>query len=166
LLGLDELSSQIVSLRKTFVNYKDFAGKPIDALFEKSVLDKATILEVTELKSGYLENTEGKFRFVPFSDELQVSPITAFVSHDFDGDGQEDVLVGGNYFGTTPFHGRFDSFPGALISSKNDIILGDDLGLDLTQKSVRHLHVLTVDESDYLLVTFNNEKLKIYKLRN
>ena len=46
LLGLDELSSQIVSLRKTFVNYKDFAGKPIEALFEKSVLDKASILEV------------------------------------------------------------------------------------------------------------------------
>ncbi|MEM9361659.1 MAG: VCBS repeat-containing protein [Bacteroidota bacterium] len=166
LLGLDELSSQIVSLRKTFVNYKDFAGKPMDALFEKSVLDKATILEVTELKSGYLENTKGKFHFVPFSDELQVSPITAFVSHDFNGDGKEDVLIGGNYFGTTPFHGRFDSFPGALISSKNDIILGDDLGLDLTQKSVRHLHVLTLGESDYLMVTFNNEKPKMYKLRN
>ncbi|MEM9075842.1 MAG: VCBS repeat-containing protein [Bacteroidota bacterium] len=166
LLGLDELSGQIVSLRKTFVNYNDFAGKPIDALFEKSILNQASILEVTELKSGYLENKEGKFHFVPFPDELQVSPLTAFVSHDFNGDGSEDVLIGGNYFGTTPFHGRFDSFPGALISSKNDIILGDDLGLDLTKKSVRHLHVLTVGENDYLMVTFNNEKVKMYKLLN
>nr|WP_298996981.1 VCBS repeat-containing protein [uncultured Allomuricauda sp.] len=166
LLGLDELSSQIVSLRKRFVNYKDFAGKPIDALFEKSVLKQATILEVTELRSGYLENKEGRFYFTPFQDELQVSPITSFVSHDFDGDGSEEVLVGGNYFGTTPFHGRFDSFPGALISSKNDIILADDLGLDLTKKSVRHLHVLTVAKSDYLVVIFNNEKAKMYKLLN
>ncbi|WP_435623629.1 VCBS repeat-containing protein [Flagellimonas sp.] len=166
LLGLDELSSQIVSLRKTFVNYSDFAGKPIEALFEKSVLDQASILEVTELHSGYLENTDGTFRFVPFPEELQVSPLTAFTSHDFDADGTEEVLVSGNYFGTTPFHGRFDSFPGALISSKNDIILGDNLGLDLTKKSVRHMHVLTVGESDYLLIAFNNEKAKMYKLLN
>lgn len=166
LLGLDELSGQIVSLRKTFVNYKDFAGKTIDGLFEKDVLENSTLLEVTELRSGYLENNDGRFRFVPFDGTLQISPLTAFVTHDFDGDGSNDVLVAGNYFGTTPFHGRFDSFPGALISSKNDIILGDNIGLDLTKKSVRHLHVLTLKESDYLMVTFNNDKAKIYKLLN
>ncbi len=164
LLGLDELSSQIIALRKTFVNYKDFAGKSIDQLFEKTILDKASILQVTQLNSGYLKNEDGRFEFVSFPQELQTSPITAFLSYDFAGNGSEQVLVAGNYFGTTPFHGRFDSFPGALIFSENDIILGDNIGLDLTKKSARHIHVLTVNNSAYLMVTFNDEKAQIYKL--
>ena len=166
LLGLDELSSQIIALRKSFVNYKDFAGKPMEELFEKSILDQASVLQVTELNSGYLKNEEGRYYFVPFPEALQVSPITAFVNHDFDGDGSQEILTAGNYFGTTPFHGRFDSFPGALISSENDIILTDDMGLDLTQKSVRHLNILTCNNSTYLLVTFNNEEAKMYTLLN
>lgn len=55
LLGLDELASQIVSLRKKFTSYKSFAGKSIDEIFEKSVLKKARILEVHTLASGYLK---------------------------------------------------------------------------------------------------------------
>ena len=138
----------------------------MEELFEKSILDQASVLHVTELNSGYLKNEEGRYYFVPFPEALQVSPITAFVNHDFDGDGSQEILTAGNYFGTTPFHGRFDSFPGALISSENDIILTDDMGLDLTQKSVRHLNILTCNNSTYLLVTFNNEEAKMYTLLN
>ena len=66
LLGLDELGSQMVSLRKKFTNYKSFAGKSIDAIFEQSVLKKARIFEVNTLASGYLKNENNTFTFVPF----------------------------------------------------------------------------------------------------
>ncbi len=88
LLGLDELSGQLVSLRKKFNSYKDFAGKTIDEVFDKKTLDKAKVLEVNSLQSGYLKNENGKFTFVPFKSELQVSPITAFLNYDFDKDGK------------------------------------------------------------------------------
>ncbi len=166
LLGLDELSGQLVSLRKKFNAYKDFAGKPMDALFDKKTLEKAEILTVHELHSGYLQQEDGKYTFVPFNAQLQVSPITSFLSYDFDGDPDNEVLAAGNYFGVTPFHGRFDSFPGALINNQNSIILGDDLGLELTQKSVRHLNVITLDKATYLLVTLNNDKAQTYRILN
>lgn len=165
ILGLDELSGQLVSLRKTFNSYKDFAGKPIEQLFDKATLDKATVLEVHELSSGYLKNIDDRYSFVPFKAELQVSPIKSFLSYDFDGDSQNEVLAAGNYFGVTPFHARFDSFPGALITKENDIILGDELGLEFTQKSVRHLNVLTIKGISYLLVTLNNDKAQIYRVQ-
>lgn len=166
MLGLDELSAQMVSLRKRFNTYQDFAGKSIDQIFEQTALDQADILEVHELQSGYLRNDNGKYTFVPFGSSLQVSPITAFLSHDFDGDNTEEVLVGGNYFGVTPFHGRFDSFPGALITNEKNIILGDELGLELTQKSVRHLNIFSLNDESYLLVTPNNDKVQVYQLLN
>ncbi|UII78183.1 VCBS repeat-containing protein [Flagellimonas sp. CMM7] len=166
ILGLDELSGQLVFLRKKFNTYKEFAGKTMEQLFDKKVLVKAKVLEVHELRSGYLKNVGNTFTFVPFKAELQVSPIKSFLSHDFNGDSKNEVLVAGNYFGVTPFQGRFDSFPGALITNEKDIILGDRLGLDLAQKSIRHLNIVATNSGTYLLVTLNNDKAQIYRVQN
>ena len=67
LLNFDDLSTQIVSLRKKFSSYKDFAGKPIELVFDKQALEKAIELEVHELRSGYLRNDGNGFSFVPFN---------------------------------------------------------------------------------------------------
>ena len=166
LLNFDDLSSQIVSLKKKFLSYKDFAGKPIEVVFEDKILDKASVLLVQELHSGYLRNDNGKFSFIPFKNELQVSPITCFLKYDFENDGEDEVLVGGNYFGVTPFHGRFDSFPGALIKSENDFILGNKLGLHLSNKASKHLNILTQNNKVYLLVTMNNNSAQVYEITN
>jgi hypothetical protein len=164
--GLNVLSEQLISLRKKFTAYKDFAGKSLEEILTKNDLKKADIFEVSELQSGYLENNEGKFRFVPFSRALQVAPITAFLRYDFDGDESEEVLAAGNYFGVKPFHGRLGSFPGAMIKNKNDVILGNQLGLEFEQKSIRHLNIITFNNQPYLMATFNNEKVQIYQLTN
>jgi len=164
--GLKGLADQLVSLRKKFTSYKDFAGKPIQNILDEKDLKKAVVLEVKELRSGYLENNEGKFRFVPFSNELQVAPITTFLRYDFDGDGKEEVLAAGNYFGVKPYHGRLGAFAGAMIKNKNNVILGDRLGLDFAQKSIRHLNILTYNKQPYLLATFNNEEAILYQLIN
>jgi hypothetical protein len=165
LLGLDELSEQLISIKKKFTTYNDFAGKPIDAIFDKSILNEATVLEVNILKSGYLKNENGQFNFIPFQTQLQVSPITAFLNYDFDHDGKTEVLAAGNYFGVTPFHGRFDSFSGVLIKKEDNVLLGHDIGLELAQKSVRHLNIITLNGKSYLLVTINNDDAQVYKLK-
>ncbi|NER10334.1 Repeat domain-containing protein [Muriicola jejuensis] len=164
--GLKGLADQMVSLRKKFTTYRSFAGKPIKEILERDQLKQAVILEVTELRSGYLENREGKFTFVPFPMELQVAPVMSFLKYDFDGDGTEEVLAGGNYFGVKPYHGRLGAFAGAMIKGKNDVISGDRLGLDFIQKSVRHLNILTVQGQPYLLATFNNDASQVYQFIN
>ncbi|WP_299158242.1 VCBS repeat-containing protein [uncultured Eudoraea sp.] len=162
--GLDGIAGQIVALRKKFTNYRDFAGKTMEQIFDKKTLANATVLNVSELRSGYLENKNGKFTFVPFEMDLQLAPIMDFLAFDFDQDGIEEVLAAGNYFGVKPYHGRFGSFPGAMIKSKNDVILGHKMGLDLSQKSTRHLNIITLNNQPYLLATFNNEKARVYAL--
>ena len=164
--GLDGLASQMVSLRKKFTSYTSFAGKSIEDIFEADQLKNAKILEVNTLASGYLKNNEGSFEFVPFSNELQTAPIMDFVSLNIGADEKIEVLAAGNYFGVKPYHGRFDSFPGALISSENEVVLGNQLGLDLTQKSVRHLDVLTLNKQNYLLAVFNDSNVAVYKINS
>ncbi|MCL6273907.1 FG-GAP-like repeat-containing protein [Muricauda sp. 2012CJ35-5] len=164
--SLDGLSSQMVVLKKRFTNYKSFAGTTMDGLFPEEVLSQATILEVNTLHSGYLKNNNGTFEFVPFGPELQLSPIKDFVSDDFDGDGNAEVLIGGNYFGVKPYHGRFDSFPGALLENEEKVTLGNQLGLDFTKKSIRHLKIIEFKGEKHLLVVFNNDRAQLYKYNN
>jgi len=162
--GFDMLAGQIVSLRKQYTSYESFAGKKIQEIFSKEQLQRTVMYTVHQLASGYLRNDNGKFVFVQFPLELQVSPLTALLKYDFDSDGKEEVLVGGNYFGVQPFQGRYGSFSGAMIKSANEILDGNYIGLNLFNQSVRHFNVITNKNDNYLIVTINNGKAQIYKL--
>ncbi len=162
--SLDELSGQLVSLRKKFTTYNDFAGKTISEILGEKALKKSTTLHVSELRSGFLRNENGKFTFTPFNNLLQFAPIMALLTYDFDHDGKKELLVAGNYFGVKPYHGRFDSFSGALINNEKNIIMGDKIGLKIAQKSVRNLNIITFNNQPYLLITINNDKAQVYRL--
>ena len=118
------------------------------------------------MASGYLLNQEGKYIFKPFESALQVAPILAFLKADFNKDNQEEVLVAGNYFGITPYHGRFDALAGNIITQNGEVLEGVELGLNLTQKSVRSLDLINFKGKDYLMLSLNNGKPQFYKLNN
>jgi hypothetical protein len=164
--GLDELGSQMSFLKRKFTSYQAFAGKTIEEVFDNGRLDNADLLTVDQLASGYLLNSGGKFTFKAFDAPLQVAPVTAFLNFDFDGDGKEEVLVGGNYFGVSPYHGRFGSLAGNVITSDGKILEGDQLGFNFTQKSVRSFNIVNFQGVPYLLVTFNDEKAEVFRLRS
>lgn len=163
LLGLDDLAAQMVVLRKHYTRYKDFADQPITEI-RGIDLSKAKVLQVHELASGYFEFKNGTYHFVPFDQQLQQSPINTFLVADFDQDKNSEILVGGNYFGVIPFHGRFDSFSGGLIEHKGKVSGTAELGLDLWNKSVRHLDTIMINNQSYLIVIYNNETTEIYRI--
>ena len=164
-MGLDELAEQFSGmLKKKFNSYKSFAGKTLEEVFDPKMLEKGTLFEVHNLKSGYLKNENGKFTFVPFSNKMQVTPITCFVKSNFDSDAKEEVFAAGNYFGVSPYHSKFDGFSGALIKNEKTIFLGNQIGIDLTQKAVRHLDIIKFNGKKYILVTINNKKVELYEM--
>ena len=163
-LGLDELVGQLSFLRKKFPAYREFAGKQLEQVLDSKQLENAELLEVNTLASGYLLNNNGKFTFKKFEAALQVAPVTSFLKADFNNDNSDEVLAAGNYFGTTPYHGRFDGLAGNIITKKGEILEGNEIGLNFTQKSVRNLNLIKMNDSRYLMVTFNNEKPAFYKI--
>jgi hypothetical protein len=164
--NFSELSEQLVSLRRRFTSYKAFAGKSMDEIFDRSVLDSSEVLTANELASGYLKNEGGRFEFVPFDNKLQTAPIKEFVKYDFDGDGSEEVLAAGNFFGLKPYHGRLGAFPGALIENEREIASASKIGLDFLNRSVASMKVITLNGASYLLVTFYDTKAQVYHIRN
>ncbi len=164
LVGLDDLGSQMVMLRRKYPDYSSFAGQPLEAVLGVEALNAARLLQVTELRSGYLSNEGGTFRFRPFPYLLQLAPVMELLVGDFDGDGREEVLAGGNYFGVKPYQGRLDSFPGALIRGENDILPGNRAGLDFMNKSLRHLALVEMGGKPYLLAVYNDAAAEVYQL--
>ncbi|WP_426095628.1 VCBS repeat-containing protein [Flavobacterium sp. DSR2-3-3] len=164
-LGLDELAEQFSGmLKKKFNSYKSFAGKTLEEVFDPKMLEKGKLFEIHNLKSGYLRNHKGKFTFVPFSNKMQVAPITSFLKSNFDSDAKEEVFAAGNYFGVSPYHSRFDGFSGALIKNDKTVFLGNQIGIDLTQKAVRHLDIVNFNGKKFMLVTINNKKAEVYEM--
>jgi len=162
LLGLDELSSQLNYLKKKFPSFREFAGKSVQEVIGEERLKKTKIFEVNELASGILYNQDNNFIFIPFEDPLQIAPITAIAKEDFDQDGEQDLFIAGNYFGVTPYHGRYDGFDGTLINKKGIIFEGYKIGVNLAQKPVTRLLTVTTKNKKYLLVQINNSSLEVY----
>jgi enediyne biosynthesis protein E4 len=164
-MGLDELAEQFSgTIKKKFHSYASFAGKTVEEIFDPNWLEKSKLYEVHNLKSGYLQNNKGVFTFVSFPNAMQVSPITCFVKSNFDADVKEEVFAAGNYFGVSPYHSRFDGFSGALIKNEKTILLGHQIGINLTQKALRHLDIINCNGKKYMLVTINNRKVEVYQL--
>ncbi|GAA4816127.1 VCBS repeat-containing protein [Litoribaculum gwangyangense] len=164
--GFDELASQLVYLKKKYTSYQDFAGETVEDIFGMKELSKSNLLTVNTLASGYLKNENGKFVFIPFPNaNLQLAPITTSLIYDFDGDGIDEILLAGNYFGVTPYQGKLDSFTGAILKSTNEIISLDKLGIDFSQKAVKGLNIINFNDNKYLIVTINNDDLEIYKIQ-
>lgn len=161
--SLDELSDQMpVLLRKKFTTYKDFAGKPIEAVIGKEALSKAGVFKVHTLASGFLKNNGNSFSFHVFGNDLQVSPINCFTEISLND--VPAVLCAGNYFGITPYHGKFDSFTGALIKNEKTIVPGHELGLDFFNKTVSDLKTIKINNKEYLIASINNGKIQVYEI--
>ncbi len=165
--GLDELAGQLNYLKKKYTTYNRFAGQTVENIFGREILESTELLTVTTLASGYLKNSNGNFTFQPFSDvSLQFAPITEILKYDFNADGNDEILLAGNYFGVTPYHGKFDSFAGAIIQNTGEIISADKVGVDFSQKAVKGLNIINFAGNNYLLVTINNDKIELYDIPN
>ncbi|REE01563.1 VCBS repeat-containing protein [Marinoscillum furvescens] len=113
------LIDQMKGLKKKFPNYESFKDASIDQIFSSESLSAASVLEVNTLESMLLLN-DGNFSFSPRSlpDQAQVAPVFAILAHDFDADGDMDVLLGGNLYGTKPEVGRYDASYGAYLENQ------------------------------------------------
>jgi hypothetical protein len=167
LQGLDELAGQLNYLKKKYRSYKNFAGGTVEEIFGKELLKNTTVLTVTTLASGYLKNEGRTFTFHPFKNvNLQLSPITEMLKYDFNADGQDDILLAGNYFGMTPYHGRFDSFSGAIIQNNGEVVSSAEVGVNFFDKAVKGLNIINYKGRKHLLVTINNDEIEIYEIPN
>lgn len=163
----DELSKQLPFLNKKFNNYKSYAGKPIDQIFDENDLKDAKQLQVNTFESVYLENLGNKrFKTHSLPREAQVSKIFAFHVADLDQDGHLDVLLGGNFYGVSSYQGRYDASYGLMLQGTGKgtfkPVLPTACGF-LLEGEVRDMKSLGTPGGEVLLVARNKDTIQWFR---
>ncbi|AYL94914.1 VCBS repeat-containing protein [Mucilaginibacter celer] len=116
LYGRDDLLKQMISMKKKFTNFRSYASATMDELLSPEQKEGALRLKANTLQSCFLRNEgNGKFTMIPLPVETQVSVLNGMETGDFDGDGNLDVVINGNDFGSDATIGRYDALNGLML---------------------------------------------------
>jgi hypothetical protein len=160
----DELISQVASKRKTYLKYDKYAQSQIESVFDKSILAKAKKLTANELRTVWIENDRGNFIIHALPIEAQFAPTESILIQDFDGDGNQDVILGGNFYGVIPKIGRYDASYGNYLQGdgkgnfKN--IEPRKSGWTLSGE-IRAMKMMEIGDNSAVIVARNNENVLV-----
>ncbi len=164
----DELTDQIVGLRKKFVTYTSYANTTMQDIFSPAQLAVAPKCTTNFLETVWFENTNGSFRRRNFPVQANVSSVNAIVVEDFDQDGHQDIFLAGN----TPFDrvriGKRQASYGVYLkgtaAGQFSYLPNWKTKLSI-QGSVRSLETITTKEGKKLLAGINNQKPLLLTLK-
>ena len=167
----DDIIKQMIGARSKFQNYKIFATARIDQLFTPEQLKGAQILKANYFGSSFLKNMgNGKFELAMLPNSAQISTLNGMEVDDYDGDGNLDVLINGNDFGTEVSVGRYDALNGLLLKGNGQ---GGFTPLSILQSGLfipgngKALVKLKSANGAYLVAASQNKNaLKVFELKN
>jgi len=113
----DDMVKQMIGIRSKFQNYKSYAIATIEKLLSKDQIKNALVLRANNFSSCYCRNDgNGKFTLIPLPIQAQLSAINGMTVDDFNGDGNLDILMNCNDWGTEVSVGRYDALNGLLMT--------------------------------------------------
>lgn len=97
-----------------FSNFATYAQASVEQIYggKLKVLEE---LRINTLDSMMFLNHGGKFEGTPLPFESQLSPVFGLCVGDYDGDGNEDLFLAQNFFGTDRETGRYDAGRGLWL---------------------------------------------------
>ena len=165
----DDLLGQLSGLKRKYVNYSDYADQKITDIFTSEELAGAQVLEAKNFATSYIENLgDNQFKITPLPAPAQFSPIYSILIKDFNADGNLDVMLAGNFFGTRVKFGRYDANRGLLL-------LGDgkgnfepmnptESGFDIDGEVRDITSIKLADNKELILLARNNQTIKEFML--
>ena len=163
-----DMVAQMPSLKKRFLKYADYAGKTIEEVFGKELLDGSQEKEAYVFQSSVLWNDgNGKFNLVFLPNEAQFSPVYAILINDFNKDGKNEIFLAGNSSGLKPELGNYDANFGTVFSiQRNKSFLNIPViksGLFYKGEARDVINILSPDGKKCIVLGINNQLLKMYK---
>ncbi len=160
----DELAEQLPSFKKRFVNYKSYANAKIDAVLNAEEIKKSSILKAYTFKTCLFRNETGKFIAEALPIEFQFAPVYSMLVKDVNGDGNMDIIAGGNLTATRARTGKLTGNCGIVAlndgKGKFNVLKPSQSGLNL-KGDVRHLIMI----NDMLMASINNQQVITYRMR-
>jgi hypothetical protein len=167
----DDMVGQLSGLKGKYLNYSDYASAKITDVFNPEELKGAMVLKAKNFDSSYMENQgNGKFKLIPLPNETQFSPIYGILLEDLNNDGNEDIVMGGNFFGTRVKFGRYDANKGIVLfgdgkgNFKPSNVTESGLNIDGEIRDITKISM--ADKTEVVLFVRNNDAIAMYKIES
>ena len=140
----------------------------MEDIFSKEQLSKATKLDASTMESSvFINNKNGTFFRKRLPTEAQLSPIYGIAVDDFDGDGNKDILMGGNFYESKPEVGIYDASYGTLLKGDGKgsftAMHAQQSGINV-RGAVRDINLISVNKKRVVMFALNNAAPKFYNV--
>jgi hypothetical protein len=166
----DELLDQIVSLKKKFLKYRDYAGATVESVLGKEKMAASAKYYCYQQATCILLNDgSDKFSLKPLPAEAQFSKVYGIATGDFDQDGKKDILLTGNFMPYRVQLGRCDASLGTLL--KGDGVGGFEpvpawrTGLYANGDIRRMVIIDNALKEKMIILARNNEAVQVLKMK-
>ena len=159
-LAKDELERPLPVLKKAYLHYSDVAGKTVQYIFYDLFKDYIELKAETLSSSCFLNDGKGNFKRFDLPNELQLAPLMNFVPYN----GRTGTfLASGNFYGVTPYEGRYDALlPTLFTFDKNKAVFGQLANIPNISGEMRDAKWLNYAGGQKLLVLARNNDTLIF----
>ena len=164
--GRDLLISQMNFFKTLHPDYNSFAQANFEEMFSPVLDKKLREVEIQEFESCWYKNMgNGKYKKMRFPIEAQFAPIFSIDVNDYNQDGEEDILLGGNMYEVSPNIGRADASLGVYLESDGQ---GNYLSVEpeksglMLQGQIRQIEPIIINNQRLLLVAANNDSMQLW----
>ncbi len=167
----EDIVKQMISMRAKYQNFRSFALSPIDQMFTPEQLKGAQILKANYFGSSYLKNNgKGQFELSPLPKQAQFAALNGILVDDYNADGNLDILINGNDYGTEVSVGRYDALNGLLMVGDGNggfkplSILESGIFIPGNGKAL--VSIKAANGSQLVAASQNKGPIKIFELKN
>ncbi|WP_225586860.1 VCBS repeat-containing protein [Algoriphagus sp. Y33] len=162
--GRDEILGQVLFLKKRYLDFKSFSTVKMDELFTPQEREGTNSIFINRLETTYFaRDSTGKFVPNQLPLQAQFSPVFASEAVDVNGDGNLDMVLGGNIGYGKLYFGKYDANHGVVL-------LGDGKGeftnINKSQSGLNIIgNVRKISSGNGLLLIYSDEStVSIYSL--
>jgi len=162
-----DLVSVLPSLKKKYLKYESYKEQTVEDIFSQEQLKKATRLDAYTMQSSvFINNGKGGFTRKALPAEAQFSPMYGISVEDFDGDGNKDIVMGGNFYQSKPEAGIYDASYGLFLKGDGKgnfkVVKNQQSGFDL-RSAIRDIKEVKAGKNKLIIVASNNSLPTFFK---
>lgn len=162
-----DLVSQIPTLKKRFLHYKQYKGKVMSDIFSDTQLQQSLVLNSFTFETSiWINQKTGTFKKGSLPIEVQYAPTYAILVDDFDNDDKKDLVLGGNLLRAKPETGIYNGSYGLMLKGDG---YGNFIALDSRksgihiQGEIRSIKSMPYQGRHIMLVGKNNGTPEVFK---
>ncbi|HAA23763.1 MAG TPA: hypothetical protein DCP28_35170 [Cytophagales bacterium] len=156
-----DITKQMPHLLKDNVQHDTYAQKTYQTLFSADERAGALEYEANFLQSAILWNDGSiPMTLTPLPWQAQLAPVYGIAIGDVNCDGNQDIWLGGNFYGLVPQSGRMGSSKGALLMGEGNrsfrYVSPEEAGISVDGQ-VRDAHFIMAKDGSFTLLVARND---------